>query len=118
MQLKALASARDSCSHHCASLLAMAVAAKTKDSSVAVTKHGGGVELLATFLPLKELTDRSARIAQLKLSVFHPWEGKYAYTWSGQEREAAVFKCFLVDLNDPTCYCRAEYKKHGTLRVT
>ena len=37
----------------------------------------GSVEQPPAFLPLKELTDRSARIAQFKLSVFHPWEDSY-----------------------------------------
>ena len=63
------------------------------------------------YLPLQELTDRSARIAQLKLSVFHPWEDQYSYTWDGQERSGTIFRCLLVDTEDPTSYCHAEYKK-------
>ena len=37
----------------------------------------GSVEQPPAFLQLKELTDRSARIAQFKLIVFHPWEDSY-----------------------------------------
>ena len=37
----------------------------------------GSVEQPPAFLQLKELTDRSARIAKFKLSVFHPWEDSY-----------------------------------------
>ena len=73
----------------------------------------GSVEQPPAFLQLKELTDRSARIAQFKLSVFHPWEDSYTYSWGGEERKATAFKCLLVDVNDPTCYCHAEYKKTG-----
>ena len=73
----------------------------------------GSVEQPPAFLQLKELTDRSARIAQFKLSVFHPWEDSYKYSWGGEERKATAFKCLLVDVNDPTCYCHAEYKKTG-----
>ena len=40
----------------------------------------GSVEQLPAFLQLKELTDRSARIAQFKLSVFHPWEDRDTYS--------------------------------------
>ena len=71
----------------------------------------GSVEQPPAFLQLKELTDRSARIAQFKLSVFHPWEDSYKYSWGGEERKATAFKCLLVDVDDPTCYCHAEYKK-------
>jgi len=63
----------------------------------------GSVEQPPAFLQLKELTDRSARIAQFKLSVCHPWEDSYTYSWIGEERTATAFKCLLVDVNDPTC---------------
>ena len=71
----------------------------------------GSVEQPPAFLQLKELTDRSARIAKFKLSVFHPWEDSYKYSWGGEERNATAFKCLLVDVDDPTCYCHAECKK-------
>ena len=71
----------------------------------------GSVEQPPAFLSLKELTDRSARIAQFKLSVFHPWEDNYTYSWGTAERKATALKCLLVDVNDPTCYCHAEYRK-------
>jgi len=73
----------------------------------------GNVEQPPAFLQLKELTDRSARIAQFKLSVFHPWEDNSTYSWGGEEKQGSAFKCLLVDVNDPTCYCHAEYKKTG-----
>ena len=73
----------------------------------------GSVEQPPAFLSLKELTDRSARIAQFKLSVFHPWEDNYTYSWGAAERKATALKCLLVDVNDPTCYCHAEYRKTG-----
>ena len=104
-RLRALASARDSSSHHCDSSIAMMVAAKAKanGSSPAVPKQAGSVEQPATFLPLRELTDRSARIAQFKLSVVHPWEDTYTYYWGGEERKTTTLKHLLVDVNDPTC---------------
>ena len=89
-------------------------------TSVAQSITGGGAVAASVaqpaagppvYLPLRELTDRSARIAQLKLSVFHPWEDQYSYTWDGQERSGTIFRCLLVDTEDPKSYCHAEYKK-------
>ena len=67
----------------------------------------------ASFLPLRELTERSARIAQLKLCIYHPWQDSYTYTWAGEARQGEIFKCLLVDPTDPRCYCHAEYRKTG-----
>ena len=78
----------------------------------------GSVEQPAVLLGLKELTDRSARIDQFKLSVFHPWEDNYVYNWGGAERQATTFMCLLIDVNDPTCYCHAEYKKPARMLRT
>jgi hypothetical protein len=79
---------------------------------MAIVEAGtGSVAQPALFLPLRELTNRSALIGQLKLGIFHPWEDEYKYTWQGTEKHATVLKCLLVDLTDPTCYCHAEYKK-------
>ena len=60
------------------------------ESSLAGAMQTGNVAQPATFLSLKELTDRSARIAQFKLSVFHPWEDTYTYYWGGEERSDDV----------------------------
>lgn len=65
----------------------------------------------ADFLPLKELTSRSARIATLKLSVYHPWEDTYKYWIGTKEKTGVTFKCLLVDDADPQYYCHAEFKK-------
>ena len=64
-----------------------------------------------TISPLRELTEGSARVAQFKLAIFHPWEDAYKYTWDGSERSSRIFKCLLVDVEDPTWYCHAELKK-------
>ena len=88
-----------------------AATAKANDSSPSAPNQPDSVGQPATFLPLKELTDRSARIGQFKLGIFQPWEDKYKYTYNGEERTATAFKCLLVDLDDPTWYCHAEYKK-------
>ncbi len=80
-----------------AALLAMANIAKASGAQ------------LASFLPLREFTERSARIAQLKLSIYYPWEDTYNYTGENKPRQVIVFKCLLVDPTDPTCYCHAEY---------
>ena len=50
-------------------------------------------------------------MAELKLTVFAPWEDIYKYMWDGKERTGTTFKCLLVDSVDPTCYCHAECKK-------
>ena len=71
----------------------------------------GCVEQPAVYLPLKELTDRSARLAKLKLAVYQPWEDTYKYTWQNKEVTGNTFKCLLVDIDDPECYCHAEFKK-------
>ena len=76
------------------------------------------VEQPGVLLGLKELTDRSARIGQFKLSVFHPWEDKYVYNWGGAERQTPSLKCLLVDVDDPTCYCHTEYKKPARMLRT
>ena len=65
----------------------------------------------ASLLPLRELTERSARIAQLKLCIYHPWQDSYTYTWAGEAKQAEIFKCLLVDPADPQCYCHAVYRK-------
>ena len=91
-------------------------AADEAEKAVSVAQPGDkivSVEQPAVLLGLKELTDRSARIGQFKLSVFHPWEDKYVYNWGGAERQASSFKCLLIDVDDPTCYCHTEYKKSG-----
>ena len=64
-----------------------------------------------TISPLRELTEGSARVAQFKLAMFHPWEDAYKYTWDGSERSSRIFKFLLVDVEDPTWYCHAELKK-------
>ena len=61
-----------------------AATAEANGSSPAVPEKAGSGEQPGTFLPLEELTDRSARIAHLKLSVSDPWEDNYTYTWSGE----------------------------------
>ena len=90
-------------------------AGATKDAASvaqpAATQKEKGREVPPSYLPLSELTDRSARIGQLMLSVFHPWEDNYTYTWEGQERSGTIFRCLLVDTENPIWYCHAEFKK-------
>ena len=63
------------------------------------------------FLPLNELTSRSARIGKWQLGVCHAWEDEYEYQWEGETKTGCCFKCLLVDILKPTVYCHAEFKK-------
>jgi hypothetical protein len=63
------------------------------------------------YQPLAELTTRSARIGKWQLSLFHPWEDTYEYEWGGEKKKGTCFKCLLIDVDQPTSYCHAEFKK-------
>ena len=61
----------------------MAKPAAQAKSSVAKPAPGNGegsAAQPATYLPLTQLTTRSARMAQLKLTVSATWEDVYTYT--------------------------------------
>ena len=85
--------------------------AKRSVAQPAPGNGGGSAEQPAIYLPLTQLTTRSARMAKLKLTVCATWEDFYTYTWDGQERNGTTFKCHLVDTIDPRSYCHAEFKK-------
>ena len=38
------------------------------------------------FLPLSQLTSRSARMGKWQLAVFHAWEDEYQYDWEGDKK--------------------------------
>ena len=63
------------------------------------------------FLPLSELGSRSGRIGKWRLAVFHPWVDEYGYEWDGNTKKGCCFKCLLVDVEQPSMYCHAEFKK-------
>ena len=63
------------------------------------------------FPPLSELGSRSARIAKWQLAVFQPWVDEYEYQWDGKTKKGCCFKCLLVDVEQPSMYCHAEFKK-------
>ena len=85
--------------------------AKRSVAQPAPGNGGGSAAQSAVYLPLTQLTTRSARMAKLKLTVCATFEDVYTYSWDGQERNGTTFKCLLVDTMDPRSYCHAECKK-------
>ena len=79
----------------------------------------GSVEQPPAFLPLKELTNRSARIAQFKLNGFHPWEDNYTYAWGGEERKAKRSNvCWLMSMIRRVIVMQDIRKQARTKRAT
>ena len=62
------------------------------------------------FLALVDLNKRSARLGEFKLFVYHPFVEEYEYQWGGQARTGKNLNCLLVDDNDKTSYCNAQFK--------
>ena len=46
-----------------------------------------------------------------QLAVFHAWEDEYTYDWEGETKKGCCLKCLLVDIQQPSMYCHAEFKK-------
>ena len=63
------------------------------------------------YLPLSDLTSRNAKFGKLRLAVFHPWEDDYEYGIEGSTKKACCFKALLVDVEQMSMYCHAEFKK-------
>ena len=43
--------------------------------------------------------------------ISRPFEDKYDYTWQGKDRQGTNLVCTLVDAEDPSQYCQAQFKK-------
>ena len=43
--------------------------------------------------------------------IYRPFEDKYSYMWQGKPKDGINFICFLVDAEDPSQYCQAQFKK-------
>jgi len=63
------------------------------------------------YLPLSDLASRNAKFGKFRLAVFHPWEDDYEYDWEGSTKKACCFKTLLVDVEQMSMYCHAEFKK-------
>ena len=80
-------------------------------TSVSKAASAGQPAYPEEFLPLSQLTSRSARMGKWQLGVFHAWEDIYEYEWEGEPRQVCCLKALLVDIQEQTMYCHAEFKK-------
>jgi hypothetical protein len=63
-------------------------------------------------LALRLLNNASSKTGGTwEVYIYRSFEDKYSYSWQGKPREGSNFICTLVDAEDPSQYCQAQFKK-------